>query len=278
MAMKTRTPEDVVRRNKIREMSRSEVKAEIAKSIKRLNTKMRNLESSGYDRYSGSYARLRDINEKTGTHYFSSSHMAKASLKERKEYLYRLQTYETYKGMTETSVKESLKKTAEKLSKGDLQLSEADIMRINDYMGEWREFIMHSNIAELMDSNEVRNIFTDNREISRQDFDKFMKELEKFNTGTYRKEDFDVFLKSYDYKQGRPIAHTPEGVAYNPMNGRIYNDELKYIKTSIRLSRSGENLVRWDKDKKKSTDTGIKISDFSKESFYDYIFNDQRKK
>ena len=270
---------DVIRRNKIIEMDRKTVTKEIANSIKRLNRKMRALESSGYDRYSATYGRLRGINEQeTGTHYFSSSHMKGASLKQRKEYLYRLGTYETYSGMTAESVKESLKKTAEKLSVGELNITPNDIMKINDYMADWREFIAHSNIAELMDSDEARSIFTNHQDMTRADFDKFMKELEKFNTGTYKKEDFDVFLQSYDYKEGRPVSRTKDGISYNPMNGRIYNDDLKYIRTSLRIDRAGKELIRWNSERKKGQEIGIKLSQFNKESFYDYILNDQRKK
>lgn len=270
---------DLELRIAVKSMDRKTVSNEINKSIKRLNRKMKKLESSGYDRYSGSYARLRDINEATsGTHYFSSAHMRNASLKERQEFLYRLKTYENFKGLTVQEIKESFEKTASKLSKGDLQLSSGDIMKINDFMRDWREFIMHSNIAEIMGSDEIREIFTEHRDMTRSDFDKFMKELEKFNTGTYRKDDFDVFMQSYDFEKGRPVATSPNGISYNPMNGRIYNDDYKYLRTSVRLSRSGEELVRWNSKKKKSEDIGIKISTFNKESFYDYVFNDKNKK
>jgi hypothetical protein len=276
MAMKIRTPEDVLRRNKIREMDRATVKKEIAKSIRRLNKTMRVLESSGYDRYSATYGRLRGYNKELGTHYFSSKHMARASLKERKEYLYRLQTYETYKGLKEEEVKESLEKTAEKLSVGDLKITSNDIKRINDYMEDWREFIKHSNIADLMESNEARSLFTNREDLTRHQIDMFFKELNKFNTGDYQKKDFDVFLKSYNYKMGRPVAYTPERIAYNPMNGKIYNDELKYMKTSLRISRSGEELER--RANNKTSTIGVKLSSFDKESFYDYVFNDQKNK
>ena len=151
-------------------------------------------------------------------------------------------------------------------------------MRINDYMSKWREFLSHSNIAELMESDEARSIFTNHQDMTTADFDKFMKELEKFNTGTYKKEDFDVFLQSYDYKEGRPVSRTKDGISYNPMNGRIYNDDLKYIRTSLRIDRAGKELIRWNSERKKGQETGIKLSQFNKESFYDYILNDQRKK
>lgn len=266
-------------RMEVTSMDRKKVSYEIKKTIKRLNRKMKKLESSGYDRYSTSYSRLRDVNEATsGTHYFSSAHVRNASLKERQEFLYRLKTYESFKGLTKEDIIESFEKTASKLSKGDLQLTSADIMKINDFMSEWREFIMHSNIAELMTSDEIREIITEHRDMTRSDFDKFMKELEKFNTGTYRKDDFDVFIQSYDFEKGRPIATSPNGIPYNPMNGRIYSDDYKYLRTSVRLSRSGEELVRWDSGKKRSKDIGIKISSFNKESFYDYIFNNKNKK
>lgn len=266
-------------RIEVTSMDRKTVSNEINKSIKRLNRKMRKLESSGYDRYSNSYSKLRNINEATsGTHYFSSAHMRNASLRERQEFLYRLRTYESFKGLSAEDIKESFERTAKKLSKGDLQLTSGDIMKINEYMGEWREFIMHSNIAELIGSDEIREIFTEHKDMTRADFDKFMRELEKFNTGTYRKDDFDVFMQSYDFEKGRPVATTPNGISYNPMNGRIYNDDYKYIRTSVRLSRSGENLVHWNSKKKKSENIGIKLSTFDKESFYDYVFNDKSKR
>ena len=276
--MKIRKPSDVVRRDKIKAMDRATVKKEIAASIKRLNRKMRALESSGYDRYSATYSRLRGYNDKTGTHYFSSSHMANASLRERKEYLFKLQTYETYYGLTEEEVKTSLKNTADKLSVGELTITDTDIMRINDYMEDWREFINHSNLANVMESHEARSIFTNRNDMTRSEFEQFMSELKKFDTRTYNKKDFDVFLKSYDYKAGKPISKTPEGIAYNPMTGRIYNDDLEYIRSSIRISRSGDSLIRWDSKTKKGADMGVKLSSFSKESFYDYVFNDQRRK
>lgn len=284
MAMKVRTPEDVVRRNKIREMDRAKVKMEIAKTIKRLNKKMKALESSGYDRYSATYGRLRGITKETGTHYFSSAHMAKASLKERKEFLYRLQTYDMYKGMTAEEVQVSLEKTAKKLSVGDLTVTADDLKKINDYMQDWREFITHSNIADLMESQEARSLFTNKTDLTPRQAGMFFKELNKFNTGEYEKKDFDVFLKTYNYKMGRPVAQSPQGVSYNPMNGKIYNDDLRYIDTSLRLSRSGDTLERFIKgDKKSKTEDrreslGIKLSTFSKESFYDYVFNDQKNK
>lgn len=274
-----RDPEQSIIRKQIMAMDRKTLSREIANSIKRLNRKMKSLESSGYDRYSTSYGKIRDFNEAvSGTHYFSSSKLANATLDERRDYLFQLRKYEKYEGMTKKSIIESLQKSAEKLNQKGIDVTASDLMKINEYMRDWREFIRHSNIADMFTSDEAREIFTmqSSQNLNRNQFDMFMRELEKFNTGTYNKMDFPIFLKTYDFKAGKPIAETTSGIKFNPLNGKLIGDSGKYFKTSIRLDRSGENLIRWNSKKKMSESMNMPLSAFNKGSLYDYIRNDQK--
>lgn len=276
-----RNPIESDMRKKILAMDTKTLRNEIRKAAGRLTTKMRRLESSGYDRYSTNYGKLRDYNEeKTGTHYFSYEASRTMSLDEKRNYLFQMLKFEKYKNMTKTEIVAYYKKQAKKLSTDKLKLSSSDIMKIDDYMKEWREFIQHSNIIELFTSDEAREIFSQQskQNMTRSQFDMFMRELEKFNTGTYDKEDFALFIKTYDFKSGKPVVSLSDGVRINPLNGRFLSSDMKYYHTSLRVDRSGEKLIRWDSKSKKSEDLGLKLSDFSKESLYDYIRNDQKNK
>ena len=274
-----RKPIESEMRKSILAMDTKTLNYEIKKAAGRLTTKMKRLESSGYDRYSTNYGKLRDYNEEvTGTHYFSYESAREMTLDERRDYLFQMLKFEKYKNMTKTEIVEYFKKQAKKLSTDKMKLNSSDIMKIDDYMKEWREFIRHSNILDMFESDEARKIFTQQSKskMTRSQFDMFMKELEKFNTGTYDKKDFSIFIKTYDFKSGKPVSELSDGVRFNPLNGRLVGSNMKYYHTSIRLDRSGENLIRWNSKSKKGEDMGLKLSDFSKESLYDFIRNDQK--
>lgn len=274
-----RKPIESEMRKSILAMDNKTLNYEIKKAAGRLTTKMKRLESSGYDRYSTNYGKLRDYNEEvTGTHYFSYESAREMTLDERRDYLFQMLKFEKYKNMSKTEIVEYFKNQAKKLSTDKMKLNSNDIMKIDDYMKEWREFIRHSNILDMFESDEARKIFTQQSKskMTRSQFDMFMRELEKFNTGTYDKKDFSIFIKTYDFKSGKPVSELSDGVRFNPLNGRLLSSDMKYYHTSIRLDRSGENLIRWNSKSKKGEDMGLKLSDFNKESLYDFIRNDQK--
>ena len=273
MAFVPRDPEEYELRRKIYKMDRAELKSEIRKTKDSLNRKLKKLESSGLHRYSRTYTKVQnflieELNTMGGR--FISRPVANASVQKRQEFLLQLKRFDTYEGLTPEGIINSYKKAAEKLSTGDLTVTANDLMTIDDYMKMWREHVMHSNIASMFTSDEARALFVEKRSMSQKQFDTFMSELEKFETKEYKQKDFDVFLRYYNFEKGKVIAER-NGIKFNPMNGKIYGDDDEIIRTSYRISADGSTLLRNKKNEKK-------LSDFTEESFYDYIFANKRKK
>lgn len=275
MAYKIPESEDIKMKLKVKLMKNKEVTSEISKIIKQLNRKMKNLESSGLYRYSKSYSKLLTYtNEQLESHYFSSKKFSNSSLKQRQDFLIKLYKMNQYEGLTKKSLVEHYNKSAEKLSTGSLKLTASDIMAIDEKMGDWREFILSSNIADIFSSSEAREIFTQRTEMTQEQFNKFMKNLNKFNTGTYKKIDFDLFLRYYDYDKGEVIAER-NGIKFNPINGIIYTPDGKRTRRGYKISADGETLITSDNDGKFAK----ALSDFeSGDKFYEYIFNHKRGK
>lgn len=273
MAFIPKDPEEYELRRKIYKMDRAELKSEIRKTKDTLNKKLKKLESSGLHRYSRTYKKVQNfLQEELNTMggRFISRPVANASIEKRQEFLLQLKRFDTYEGLTPEGIINSYKKAAEKLSTGDLTVTAEDLMTIDDFMKEWREQIMHSNIASIFTSDEARALFVEKRSMTRQQFDTFLSELEKFDTKEYRQKDFDIFLRYYNFEKGKVMAER-NGIKFNPMNGKIYNEEEEIIRTSYRISADGNTLQRYKKNEKK-------LSDFTEESFYDYIFANKRKK
>lgn len=273
MAFVPRDPEEYELRRKIYKMDRAELKSEIRKTKDTLNKKLKKLESSGLHRYSRTYTKVQNfLKEELNTTggRFISRPVANASLEKRQEFLLQLKRFDTYEGLTPEGIINSYKKAAEKLSTGDLTVTANDLMTIDDYMKSWREYVMHSNIASMFLSTEARALFVEKRSMTQQQFDIFMSELEKFETKEYKQKDFDIFLRYYNFEKGKVIADR-NGIKFNPMNGKIYDEDEEIIRTSYRISADGSTLQRYKKNEKK-------LSDFTEESFYDYIFTNKRKK
>ena len=268
-----REPEEYVLRREIYKYDRARLKSELRRTKDSLNRKLKRLEDSGLSRYSHTYKKVMTyLEEELGTSgkRFITRPYANASLEERQELLLNFKRFETYEGLTPEGVIESYTKSAKRLSTGDLVITPEDLMNIDDFMKDWREYVMHSNIASIFNSDEARNIFVEKRNMTREQFDVFMEHLEKFDTNEYRKKDFDIFLRYYDFTKGKVIAER-NGIKFNPMNGRIYDDEDEIIKTSYRISADGNVLLKNRKAIKS-------LSDFTEDTFYDYIFANKKKR
>lgn len=272
-AYKPRNPEEYELRRKIYKMDKAELKSEIRKTKDSLNKKLKILESSGLHRYSRTYTKVQNFlteELKTMGGRFISRPVANASIEKRQEFLLQLKRFDTYEGLTPEGIINSYKKAIKKLATEDLTITVNDLMRIDDFMKTWREYIMHSNIASMFTSNEARALFVEKKSMSQQQFDTFMSELEKFDTKEYKQKDFDIFLRYYNVEKGKVIAER-NGIKFNPMNGKIYDSDDEIIRTSYRISADGGTLLRNKKSEKS-------LSDFTEESFYDYIFANKRKK
>lgn len=268
-----RDPEEYILRREIYKYDRARLKSELRRTKDTLNKKLKELEDSGLSRYSRTYEKVMTyLKEELGTtgKRFITRPYANASLEVRQELLLNLKRFDTYEGLTPEGVLKSYAESALRLSTGDLKITSEDLMNIDTFMKDWREYIMHSNIASIFNSNEARSIFVERRNMTREQFDMFMEHLEKFDTNEYRKKDFDVFLRYYDFTKGKVIAER-NGIKFNPMNGRIYDDDDEIIKTSYRISADGNVLLK----KRKAIKS---LSDFTEDTFYDYIFTNKKKR
>ena len=272
--------QDAILKRKITSMSSKEVTAKIAEVKKDINEKLKTLENTGYSRYSQSYKKvLTFIKDETGvkTNILTSSHISHANLKTRQEFLYRITKMSKWEGLTPESIEAGLQKSTEKLSRKGVDITTEQLKQINEYMGEWYDYMGHSTLSNIMPSDQIRTLFSELtvKNTPTEQIDNFISELEKFDNGEYKKRDFDIFLNYYDFNKGVVVAER-NGIKFNPMNGTIYDNNYERIRTSMRVSRSGEELeVR---NKKKTVET-IKLSNFDRSSdFYDFVLNNRKGK
>ena len=143
------TAADALRRRQVKKMTNKELSAELAKVRKRLNRRMRELERTGYYKYSGSYTRLENYirsdlggyRNVLGQWEFTTKPYAKATRRAREELLIRWQHFQDYQGLTSEEVKQSLEEEAKKLN----EMTESNnyniekVKNIRDMMAEWRE-------------------------------------------------------------------------------------------------------------------------------------------
>ena len=272
--------QESILKRKVTSMSSKEVTAQISKVKKDINKKLKTLENTGYNRYSHTYEKvLTFIKEETGikNNVLTTRHISHANLKTRQEFLYRITKISNWEGLTPESIEASLQKSAEKLSRKGVDVTTEQLKQINEYMGKWYDYIGHSTLANIMPSDQIRTMFSEltERNIPSEQIDKFINELENFDNGQYKKRDFDIFLNYYDFNKGVVVAER-NGIKFNPMNGTIYDDNYERIRTSMRVSRSGEELEV--KNKKRTVET-IKLSNFDRSSdFYDFVLNNRKGK
>ena len=272
--------QESILKRKVMSMSSKEVTEKIAEVKKDINKKLKTLENTGYNRYSHTYEKvLTFIKEETGikNNVLTTRHISHANLKTRQEFLYRITKISNWEGLTPESIEASLQKSAEKLSRKGVDVTTEQLKQINEYMGKWYDYIGHSTLANIMPSDQIRTMFSEltERNIPSEQIDKFINELENFDNGQYKKRDFDIFLNYYDFNKGVVVAER-NGIKFNPMNGTIYDDNYERIRTSMRVSRSGEELEV--KNKKRTVET-IKLSNFDRSSdFYDFVLNNRKGK
>ena len=272
--------QESILKRKVTSMSSKEVTAQISKVKKDINKKLKTLENTGYNRYSHTYEKvLTFIKEETGvkSNILTSKHISHADLKTRQEFLYRITKISNWEGLTPESIEASLQKSAEKLNRKGVDVTTEQLKQINEYMGKWYNYMNHSTLINLLPSDQVRTMFSELtvRNTPTEQIDNFINELEKFDNGEYKKRDFDIFLNYYDFNKGVVVAER-NGIKFNPMNGTIYDDNYERIRTSMRVSRSGEELEV--KNKKRTVET-IKLSNFDRSSdFYDFVLNNRKSK
>ncbi len=229
--MNIKSPQDVINRKKAYTMSDKELTTAIKRSVEKLNRRLSSLERSGLHKASGSYDIVMNyLKSELGSKRFSSKKYAHSSFSERAEFLVVLKHYEEFE-LTKTGVTKQLnaelKKLNEKLG-GILganfdKLKIKELLTLKDAMKMWREFIGHSNIADLMTSSEARQFFLMIRDSNKKQIKQVFKELEKFNTGEYKREDYPIFMDYYNPIYGAPVT-TDRGIMYNPMNGVVYKN------------------------------------------------------
>lgn len=271
---------DAILKRMVTSLSSKEVTAQIAIVKKDINEKLKVLEDTGYNRYSQSYKKvLSFIKEETGVKgdRITSRHIANAKLTKRQEFLYKITKMSVWEGLTPDSVEYGLQKSVKHLKDKGVNVSTEQLKQINKYMGDWYDYMGHSTLANIMPSDQIRTLFSEltERNVSSENIENFISELENFDKGTYRKKDFDIFLKYYDYEKGIVVAEQ-NGIKYNPMTGVIYDNNYERIRTSMRISRDSEYL---NVKKNKKTIEEIKLSDFDRSSdFYDYVLNKRKGK
>lgn len=228
--MKYKEPKDIINRNAALKMTDKELTKAIKRTVEKLNRRLTSLEKSGLHRVSASYDIVMNyIKSELGGKRFSSKKVQYASKQERAEFLTTLLHYESF-GLTKTEVTKQLKSELQKLNEkmgGIIPLDEKitlkELITIKDAMKLWREYIGHSNIADLMTSSEARQFFIMMRESTKKQVKQVFSELAKFNTGEYKREDYPIFLDYYDASYGAPIT-SERGITYNPMNGVVYKN------------------------------------------------------
>ena len=277
---------DVIRRREIKKLSNKELSDQIAKIRKRLNSRMRSLERTGYADYSGSYERLINyirsdlggyVNKK-GNFEFTSRPYSKSSRVAREELLLRWEHKLSYEGLTTEEVKNQLQKEAdrlnEKFGKDTEDTPEEEkynidkVKRIRDMMKDWRENLDSTISSELFDSQTARKLFDERPYMSEESRLVFLQQMEetfydkeKKGIKAELKQNFPLWIKNYNFAKGRSELEYGN-VFYNPATGEVYGAE------DYRIEVRGINHYLIDGKEEINID-----KDIGKEYLYDRIFN-----
>lgn len=245
--MKFKNPRDIINKKLFSTMTAKEVNKKIKNTISKLNRRLKTLEKSGYDKYSLSYQRIKEYLTSNGSKYFSSKGVG-TDFETRVDFLTKLSHFETYKiGKKETisQLKDERRRINERYN---VNISEEQLLTVKDAMRSWRLYIGTSTIYGQFTSDEARELFTENADITQPQVDRFISQLSLFDDGTYSPEDFVIFRENYNFDRGIPIR-TDNGVSYNPMNMRIYDNyysETEYtyddINDVVLLNNEPQNI------------------------------------
>lgn len=216
-------PKDTIRRKMYKDFSEKEVTQALKNAILKMNRRMTKLEKSGLAEYSNSYTRIKSfLKSELKSNRFSSKMFAKSSLEERKELLVRIKHFEDYQ-ISPTDVRQQILGEIEQLkNKTGVEVTESEYVTIRNGMKRWREYIGHSNLAEVFTSDEARIIFTEKSFKSDYSVKRFISQLKKFDTGEYDEIDFPLFMDYYNTTYNAPI-YEENGIAYNPLNNDFYD-------------------------------------------------------
>ena len=277
---------DVLRRREIKKLTNKELSDQLAKIRKRLNSRMRSLERTGYADYSGSYERLityirSDLGGYTNKHgkfEFTSKPYMKSSRIAREELLLRWEHKLSYEGLITEEVINQLQKEAdrlnEKFGKNTIDTPEEEkynidkVKRIRDMMKDWRKELDKTISSELFDSQTARRLFDERPSMSEDARLTFLQQMEETFYDEQKKEikaelkqNFPLWIKNYNFAKGRSEVEYGK-VFYNPATGEVYGAE------NYKIEVRGINHYLIDGKEEINIE-----KDIGKEYLYDRIFN-----
>lgn len=274
-------PQDVLRRRQIKKLSNKELSDQLAKIRKRLNSRMRSLERTGYADYSGSYERLvtyikEDLGgyrNKKGQFEFTSKPYAQRNRTAREELLLKWEHKLSYEGLKTEEVRAQLRKEAKRLNEKTetTEYNEDRVKRIRDMMKEWREE-MSSSVKELFDSKSARAIFEEKTFMTNEQRANFLIDMENTfydkeaqQLRPEMKDKFPAWIKNYNFAAGRSELEYGH-VFFNPATGEIYDGETSY-KMEIDTSTTNKVYYLVDGNERINIDR-----DIGEENLYDFLF------
>lgn len=277
------TAADALRRRQVKKMTNKELSAELAKVRKRLNRRMRELERTGYYKYSGSYTRLENYirsdlggyRNVLGQWEFTTKPYAKATRRAREELLIRWQHFQDYQGLTSEEVKQSLEEEAKKLN----EMTESNnyniekVKNIRDMMAEWREDLDSAITSELFDSTFARKFYEEHASITPEQRYLFLENMENtfmsqenHQLDQSMKPYFRVWLDNYNFTRGRSEL-SYGNISFNPASGDIYDIPTNY-KMEIDSSTGNKIYYLISDNERKNIDEDIGV-----ENLYDFLLN-----
>lgn len=223
--MTFKDPIDVYNRKLFSQMTKDELLKETKKVISKLNRRITKLKKSGLSDYSKSYGRIKNyLISEYGTEKFSSKQLKNASFEERVNFLVNLKHFEKYK-ITPTDVKKQIKGEKEKIKeRTGIELKEEQIMSLHKAMQKFREYSLSSGIVNYIDSETIRQFFTDHIEMSQNQINNFIEELDKFDKGVRDPIYIIDFIDNYDPSYNGSVRYTNSGIAYDPVDFVVYDE------------------------------------------------------
>lgn len=238
-------PQDILNRKEFAQMTKGELINLTKQSIQKLNRRIASLEKSGLADYSKSLTRIRTyLKEELGTTRFSSKHLMNASFNERVDFLVRLKHFEKYK-LTQKDIKEQINQELERIhSRSELSLNKRQLLTLNKAMEKYREKSGTSEISNYIDSDTIREFFTDRiDDLNQTEIGYFLDDLEEYinNGGTVYVKDF---IDYYNPAYRAPVLTTANGIPYNFVTEKMldeYGNETEYTIDPVTESLYSEN-------------------------------------
>lgn len=244
-----RLPQDILNRKEFTQMSKSELIKLTKQSIQKLNRRIASLEKSGLADYSKSLTRIRTyLKEELGTTRFSSKHLMNASFNERVDFLVRLKHFEKYK-LTRKDVETQIKQELETIhSRSELSLNSEQLLTLNKAMEKYREKSGTSEISNYIDSDAIRQFFSDHVDgLNQTEIEYFLDDLEEYiNSGgpVYVKDFVDYYNPTYR----APVLTTANGIPYNFVTEKMldeYGNETEYTIDPVTEALYSDNGVQY---------------------------------